>query len=162
MDSALGNKDIIGEFTLPIESIQQGYHNVPLKVPQLFGKFERMESSCLFVHVAIKSGRHNFTSAELGGSLPRDNSSEWSLSAISASPSIDSLAQIANAPADTFDLKRGSVSASSMASGDGVPANFLPELRRAEATSKDSKQEDAEFIKRRSMLKRVSSLFSSK
>jgi len=57
MDSSLGNKDIIGEFTLPIESIQQGYHNVSLKVPQLYGKFEQAESSCLFVHLGIKSGK---------------------------------------------------------------------------------------------------------
>jgi len=98
----------------------------------------------------------NFTSIDQGQIL-RESSSEWSLSAISASPSMDSLAQVSNIPADTFDIKRNTLSPNSSASGE--PA---PELRKVDTNNKDSKQDDAEFLKRRSMLKRVSSLFSTK
>ena len=62
-DSVLGNKDPTGEFTLPIDSLQQGFHCVPLKIPQPFGKFDSANNATLFVQISIIKGRPAFSAA---------------------------------------------------------------------------------------------------
>jgi len=55
MDSDLTIKEPIGVFCLPVDSIQQGYKSIGLKIPKAFGTFEISDHASLFVHIPRKA-----------------------------------------------------------------------------------------------------------
>ncbi|KJE88399.1 PLCH2 protein, variant [Capsaspora owczarzaki ATCC 30864] len=55
MDESVGPKEIVGQYTIPLESLRQGFHHLPLKRPQPFAKFDLLHHSSLFVKVTIQN-----------------------------------------------------------------------------------------------------------
>ena len=53
MDDKFGSKDIVGQFTLPLESLQQGYRPVRLVYPKPFEYMSHPHTSYILLHVNI-------------------------------------------------------------------------------------------------------------
>jgi len=53
MDSHYRDKEIIGQYSLPVDSIQQGLRQVRLNKPQPFSKFEIIPNAYLLVRISI-------------------------------------------------------------------------------------------------------------